>query len=73
MMVKESRETLRDEVEGCRVAQPETASPQSGREMLYSQHFFTQVSHVTPPAGFIEQVNGYGVQVFSQASSFTAR
>lgn len=73
MMVKESRETLRDEVEGCRVAKPATASPQSGREALYSQHFFPQVSHVTPPAAFIEQVNGYGVQVFSQASSFTAR
>ncbi len=73
MMVKESRDSLVGEVESCRVAQPEPASPQSGREALYSQHFFSRVSHVTPPAGFIEQVNGYGVQVFSQASSFTAR
>lgn len=45
----------------------------TGREGLYHQHFITQVERVSSPAVFIEQVNGYGVQVFAQMSSFTQK
>lgn len=51
-----------------------TAAPQaSSREELYKQHFTVQAQQAQRPVGFIEQVNGYGVQVFSQASSFGKR
>jgi hypothetical protein len=50
------------------------AAPQpSAREELYKQHFAAQAQQAQRPAGFIEQVNGFGVQLFSQASLFGKR
>lgn len=72
MSIKELGEKLVSESKGCRVVQSENDARQRGRQALYVQHFSPQV-RVNPPAGFIKQVNGYGVQVFSQASSFAAR
>lgn len=40
------------------------------RASLYHQYFIPQIARVEKPADFIQQVNGYGVQVFAQASSF---
>jgi hypothetical protein len=45
----------------------------SQREELYKQYFAAQAQQAQRPAGFIEQVNGFGVQLFSQASSFGKR
>lgn len=42
------------------------------RTRLYQQ-YFSQPSRAEKPNAFIEQVNGYGVQVFAQASSFVSR
>lgn len=44
-----------------------------GRAELYRQHFVTQIDKVSAPAFFIEQVNGYGVKVFAQTSSFAQK
>ena len=71
-MTKESSEKAMEQMKARGPAHQETSVPKSARETMYCQHFIPQVSRVKPPAGFIEQVNGYGVQVFSQASSFTA-
>lgn len=45
----------------------------SSREDLYRQYFAAQAQQAQRPAGFIEQVNGFGVQLFSQATSFGNR
>lgn len=45
----------------------------SDRVRLYQQYFAPQTARVEKPAEFIQQVNGYGVQVFAQASSFQSR
>ena len=71
-MTIESSEKALEQMKIPAPVRQETSLPKSGRETMYCQHFTPQVGHVKPPTGFIEQVNGYGVQVFSQASSFTA-
>jgi len=43
---------------------------QDDRASLYNQYFVSQVARNVKPSEFIQQVNGYGVQVFAQASSF---
>lgn len=43
------------------------------RASLYTQYFVTQSHRAEKPSEFIQQVNGYGVQVFAQASSFNTR
>jgi len=53
--------------------QAETDKKNADREVLYNRHFSTHLNRTEKPAGFIEQVNGYGVQVFAQATSFTYR
>ncbi|MDR6890868.1 hypothetical protein J2X67_005414 [Variovorax sp. 3319] len=56
-------------------ATPQNAgAPQpSRREELYRVHFQVPSQQTQRPAEFIEQVNGYGVQMFSQASVFVRR
>jgi hypothetical protein len=73
MIVKNTKEQVLKQFEGCEVTQKQTNDQPSDREALYFQHFSSQIHQATSPAGFIQQVTGYGVQVFSQASSFTAR
>lgn len=43
------------------------------RVNLYRQYFVEHASHTSAPNAFIQQVDGYGVQVFAQASSFAVR
>lgn len=43
------------------------------RESLYQQHFVSQVAQSNPSTVFFQQVDGFGVRVFAQASSFHLR
>lgn len=43
---------------------------QAPREAQYAQHFRSQVQQADAPVGFFQQVNGFGVQLYSQASLF---
>jgi len=43
---------------------------QQSREAQYAQHFRSQAQQANAPAGFFHQVNGFGVQLYSQASLF---
>ena len=43
------------------------------RVNLYRQYFVEHASNTPAPNAFIQQVDGYGVQVFAQASSFAVR
>lgn len=45
----------------------------SSRAELYRQYFSEHSPNTSSLGGFIHQVDGYGVQLFTQASSFTAR
>lgn len=52
-------------------AMNEIVQKNDSREAVYQQHFVTLVERVSPPAVFIQQVNGYGLQVFAQMTSFS--
>lgn len=60
---------------GMRASQPnqrdiERTEQQPSREGLYAQHFKPHVDQPPRTGALFEQVNGYGVQLFSQATSF---
>jgi hypothetical protein len=46
---------------------------EADRVNLYRQYFVEHASNAPAPNAFIQQVDGYGVQVFAQASSFAVR
>jgi hypothetical protein len=56
-------------VENKKASQGATTDMQD-RARLYHQYFVPQIARAEKQAEFIQQVNGYGVQVFAQASSF---
>ena len=51
----------------------EPALNEIDRVNLYRQYFVEHASKAPAPNAFIQQVDGYGVQVFAQASSFAVR
>jgi len=51
----------------------ESAPAQLNRVDLYRQYFAEQAPRTSAPSAFIHQVDGYGVQLFAQASSFASR
>lgn len=53
--------------------QQQPAARPVGREAMYQQYFAAPSSPTESPSHFIQQVDGFGVQVFAQASCFAAR
>lgn len=43
---------------------------QAPREAQYAQHFQSRIDQANAQTGFFQQVNGFGVQLYSQASLF---
>lgn len=50
-----------------------SAPVQLNRVDLYRQYFAEHAARSPAPGAFMHQVDGYGVQLFAQASSFASR